>query len=117
VTLHVSGKWHLNTCLSTIEQDLADNGRVHKFSVHPNPVSIWDTSHPSLDPPLSWPESPLHKEGNLKTLHMKPSPQGTWRIRRETLLQFLAIVDTTNKLVVAIVSKLTASTQRDISFY
>ena len=36
VTLHVSGNWHTNTSMSTIEQGLADNGPEHKFLVTQN---------------------------------------------------------------------------------
>ena len=79
---------------------------------HTKPVSVWVNPHPSLHPRLTEPESPLLQEGNLKTLHLKPSPQGSWRIRRETLLPFLTIVDTTNKLAVVLVTTLRASTQR-----
>ena len=79
----------------------------------PKPVSISHIPHPSIDPRLVGPESPLLQERNLKTLHLKPSTQGSRRIRRETLLPFLTIVDTTNKLVVSLVTTQTASTLRD----
>ena len=84
-----------------------------QVSCIPKPVSISHIPHPSIDPRLVGPESPLLQERNLKTLHLKPSTQGSRRIRRETLLTFLTIVDTTNKLAVALVTTLTASTQRD----
>ena len=87
-------------------------GRVHVFC-DPKQVSIWDTPHPSLDPWLPGPDSPLLQEGNLKTVQLKPSPQGSWRVRREKLLSFQTILDTTNQLAVPLVITLTASTQID----
>ena len=85
--------------------------RVQVFS-KPKPVSIWDTPHPSLDPRLAGPESTLLQEENFKTLPLIPPTQGSQSIRRETLLPFLIVVDTTKKLAVALVTTLKASTQR-----
>ena len=113
LSLHVSGNWHLNTSLSTLEHGLADDGPRLQLCCHQKTVSIWDTPHPSLDPWLAGPESPLLQEGSLNTLYLKASAQGSWRIRTEALLPFLTIVDATNKLALALVTTLQASTQID----
>ena len=83
--------------------------RMHVFC-HPKPVSIWNTPHPYLDPWLTGPEAPLLQEGNFLTFCLKPSPQGSWWIRREPFLPFLTVWDTTNRLEVALVTTQTAST-------
>ena len=54
---------------------------------------------------------PSPPRGKPQTIHLKLSPQGSWRIRRETLLPFMTIVDTTTKLALALVTILPASTQ------
>ena len=41
------------------------------------------------------------QEGSLKTLHLKTSPQGSWKFTREILNLFLTIVDTANRLELA----------------
>ena len=72
------------------------------FTLSHQPVSTWDTPHPSQDSRMAAPESPLFQEGYLKSLQLKPPPQGSWRVRSESLLPFLTIVDTTNKLTVSL---------------
>ena len=85
----------------------------YKFSVTPNPESIWETSLPSLEKVFAGPESSLQQEGTLNTLQLKTSPQGSWGIRNEILLPFLTIADTTNKLELALVTTLPARNQRE----
>ena len=117
VILQVLINWHPNTGLRTLEQWPGGKWpRVQDFS-QPKPFPIWHIPHPTLDPRLSVTEPLLIQEGILKTLHMKTSLQGSWRIRRETLLHFLTIVDTTNYLALALVTTLPASTQREAFAY
>ena len=87
VTLHISVNWHPNTSLSILQQGLAGNGPEHKFSVTQSSLYL---GHCSSFPILSIGRArvPSPEEGNLKTLHLKHSPQGSWRIRKETLLPF-----------------------------
>ena len=107
VTLHISVNWHPNTSLSILQQGLAGNGPEHKFSVTQTSLYL---GHCSSFPILSIGRArvPSPEEGNLKTLHLKPSPQGSWRIRRETLLPCLTIVDTTNNMALALATRLPA---------
>ena len=97
VFLHVSVNWHPNTSLSTLEQGLAENRSKHIYSVT-HIQSLFVT-------PIT--------SGYLKNLQVKPSLQGSWRVRSESLLPFLKIVDTTNGLTVSLVNPLTARTPRD----
>ena len=80
---------------------------------HPNPGSIWDIPHPSLDCQLSGPDSHLLQEGNFNIIHIMSSPPVLWRSRIETFLLFLTSMYTTKMWAVALVSTLTAITQRD----
>ena len=86
--------------------------RVHDFC-HANPVYLWDRTHPSLDSKLSGPEGHILQEWNIMSLPLKISPQGSWRIIRETLLTFLTIGDTKKLLAVPLITTVTASAKRD----
>ena len=79
---------------------------------HPKSVSTLDTAHSFTHPRFAWSESPLLKEGILKMVDLSISQQGSMMIRRETLLPFLTIVDTRNKLAQALVTILPSSIQR-----
>ena len=57
--------------------------------------------------------APLLQEGTLKKIHLKFSPQCLCRIRRETLLPLLTIVDTRNKMALPLVNSLARRTQRE----
>ena len=58
-------------------------------------------------------QTPLFQDGTLNTLHLKTSPQGSWWITTETLLPFIKIVDTRNKLAGALVNTLPTRTKRE----
>ena len=77
----------------------------------PKHSQLWETTHLSLDPGLAGTESPLLQLGTLKTLQMKTSSQGSQKFSREILLPFIKIVISTDKLALALVNKLPASTQ------
>ena len=113
MSLHVSVIWHPSKGLSTLRYGLAENEPECKYSgIYTIPSSIQDSPNSSLDPRLAGPDNPLFQNGNFKKLHRNPSPQGSCRIRRETLLSFLTLVDTTKKLAVALVTTLSQCRKR-----
>lgn len=85
----------------------------------PSLKSILNLRHTFMLPltSLAGPSPPLLKEGNLKTLHMMSSKQGTWSIRRMVLLPFWKIVYTTRMLAVVLVNTLTACSKRERGFF
>jgi len=89
--------------------------RVHVFS-RPNPVFLWDPTHPSLGSQLSGPECPVLQEWILKPHPLKISSHGSWRTLRETFLNFLKIKDTTKVLAVALIITVTTNTKRGWAF-
>ena len=102
----------IQTTLSTLEQDLADNEPEWK-SLSPKTSLYLVQSSTFSRPSICMDRVLSHPRGN---------PQGspledilTWlkRIIRKTLLPFLKIVDTTNELELALVTTLPASTQRE----
>ena len=111
VTLHDSVNWQPNNVLSTLEQGLADNGQTAKFMSSQN-GSILNSPHSSLDPLLSGQDSPRLQDETSRPASVILNT-GSYKITRETLLNFLTILDTTNKFSVALINTLTASTQRD----
>ena len=112
VALHVSVNWHTNIGLSTHELDLSDKWPEGKIPVTLN-QSLWGNSSSFSRPRLAEPVTPVLKEGNLKYLHLRISTQGSWRIKRETLLPLLTILDTTIKQAVALVNPQITATKRD----
>ena len=110
VSLHVPVNWHPNTGLSTFEPGLDENRPKHIYTVTPTCLNLGHTTSFSRLSSGSSRVSSLPR-GILKSLQLKPSPQGSWRVRSESLLPFLTIVDTTNKLTVSLVN--TDQAQRD----
>ena len=132
------GSWYLDSCSGDVGNEVCDSPWFRELaSEHlvekswgkpgwqqarlqilcpPKAVSIWGTTHPSQNLRLAGPESPLLQEGNLKNLHLTISPKESWRIRRESLLPFLKIVDTKNKQEQSLVNTPRYSNQRDRSF-
>ena len=113
MTSHVSLNWYTYTGLSNLDQWPGRPWHRMQDFCHPKPASIWNLPHPSLDPRFWGTEYPPMQEASFKSLHLKTSPQGSQWIRRATFLPFFTIVDTTNNLVLAIVTTIPASTQWD----
>lgn len=106
--LNVSLNLHAKPVLCILDQFLADNWLVCKFSVNQT-KSIYGTILILLQT-LYFPgtESTLLKEGSLKT-----TSNVSWRFTRKNLFPFLTNVDTTNHIALALANTLPASTQRD----
>ena len=113
VTFQVSLNWHLITGLSTLDQCPERPWHRMQDFCHPKPPSIWNIPHPALHQRFWGTDSPTMQDGSLKSLHRKNSPQGSQWTKSETLIPYLTIVDTKNKLALSRVSTLPASTQRE----
>lgn len=111
--LNVSLNLHAKPVLCILDQFLADNWLVCKFSVNQT-KSIYGTILILLQT-LYFPgtESSLIKEGALKTLKLNTTSHVSRRFTRENLFPFLTNVDTTNCISLALVNTLPVSTQRD----
>ena len=89
-TLHDPVNWHPNTGLRTLEEALPDCGSEDIYFFISKLSLIWTMFIISI-PLTGISESSLLHVGNLMTLHMKPSPQGSRRIGSTTLFPFLII--------------------------
>ena len=54
---------------------------------------------------------PSHLRRNPQKLHLKTSQQGSWWITRKTIIPFLTIMDTINRMTLALVSTHSARSQ------
>lgn len=111
--LNVSLNLHAKPVLCILDQFLADNWLVCKFSVNQT-KSIYGTILILLQT-LYFPgtESTLLKEGSLKTLKLNTTSHVSRGFPRENLLPFLKNVHITNHIALALVNTLPASTKRD----